>query len=183
MSDSIVFDAFQKGFSDYMIKMEIDLEFFVEHFFGPEGNERSLSFVAFKDDLPVGVILGGFRTDEAFKTLRCGAMSIVPEERGSGLADQLIRAHEKAAREAGCRQLSLEVIKGNDRAIRFYEKNGYEKTYDMIYRIFRPSETFKWDSAIEVVESSFDEFMKLRRTDQARVQVEGLCECPDRFSD
>ena len=41
--------------------------------------------------------------------------------------------HEEEAVQQGCKQLFLEVIVGNDRAINFYKKLGYEKIYDIVY--------------------------------------------------
>ncbi len=64
----------------------MDVKTFINHFFKIEGNKKEYSFIAFKNNVPVGVIFSGLRTDEPFKTLRCGTMSIKPEERGSGLA-------------------------------------------------------------------------------------------------
>ncbi|GMQ62224.1 GNAT family N-acetyltransferase [Vallitalea maricola] len=134
VSDSIVFKTFTDGFADYMIHVEMDEEFFLNRFFGPEGNDKELSFIAFKEDVPVGITLGGVKDGEHVKTLRCGGMSLIPSERGSGLAKTLMEYHEKKARDIGCRQLFLEVIKGNDRAINFYNKMGYEKVYNLTYR-------------------------------------------------
>jgi len=139
VSDSLIFKAFEDGFADYMIQMKMDEAFFIDRFFGPEGNDRALSFIAFKEGKPVGVTLGGMKTDENFKTLRCGGMAVIPEERGTGLAKTLMEHHEKIALEIGCRQLFLEVIDGNDRAISFYKKIGYEKVYNLTYR------TLEWE--------------------------------------
>jgi len=128
-----VYKAFIKGFSDYMIRFEMNQEDFFSRFFGPDGNELDLSFVAFSGDEPVGVVLGGIRDFDGVKTMRCGALSIVPEHRGKGVSDRLLELHIETAKDRGCRQLFLEVIRGNDRAVAFYEKKGYEKIYDLHY--------------------------------------------------
>ena len=39
-----VYNAFQVGFSDYIIKAEISKDDFVKRFFGPEGNDRAIKF-------------------------------------------------------------------------------------------------------------------------------------------
>lgn len=41
--------------------------------------------------------------------------------------------HKKTAIENNCKQMFLEVIVGNDKAINFYKKIGYEKIYDLNY--------------------------------------------------
>jgi len=178
VTDTVIYQGFQAGFADYMIQVELDQETFVGHFFGPEGNDRALSFIALDEDKPVGVILGGYKQNEDFKTLRCGGMALIPEVRGSGLAKQLMDLHEKEAREQGCRQLALEVIKGNDRAIRFYEKNGYEIVTHMQYRAWEPlDQTNKWLIAEELMdrvqEVDLKDIKELRMTERTRLPWQG----------
>lgn len=47
-------------------------------------------------------------------------------ERGAGLADELLKAVMDFAKEGGVRQLELNVNHTNARAIRFYERHGFE---------------------------------------------------------
>lgn len=178
VSDTLIYEGFQAGFADYMIHVELDQETFVGHFFGPEGNERDLSFIALDEGKPVGVILGGFKRNEDFKTLRCGGMALIPEVRGSGLAKQLMDLHEETAKAQGCRQLALEVIKGNDRAIRFYEKSGYEIVTHMQYRTWEPFEQTKnWmipEAVMDRVEEvELNDIKELRRTERTRLPWQG----------
>ncbi|HZL28472.1 MAG TPA: GNAT family N-acetyltransferase [Acidobacteriaceae bacterium] len=48
--------------------------------------------------------------------------------RRRGLAAELMRRVEDTAREAGCQAMALHVSVGNDGAIRFYERCGYERS-------------------------------------------------------
>lgn len=121
-----LYEAFTTGFSDYMIKLSVDKDGFKERFFGPEGNCLEFSHVAFDGEKPVGVLLGGVREWQGVKTLRCGALAISPDYRGQGISEELMKRHVDDGIAAGCKRLFLEVIKGNDRAIRFYEKMNYE---------------------------------------------------------
>lgn len=178
VADTLVYEGFQAGFADYMIQIEMDEEFFVEHFFGPEGNQREFSFLALEGEKPVGVILSGIKTNEAFKTLRCGGMALIPSHRGSGLAMDLMQLHEQTAREQGCRQLALEVIKGNDRAIHFYQKMGYEIVTHMQYREWHPKEEAgSWEVSAELqarVEAvDLEAIKKLRETELTRLPWQG----------
>lgn len=132
VSKSLVYNTFLEGFSDYPVKPPEEAAFF-ERFFGPEGNRLEYSFIALKDGHGVGLILGGIRNFDGLKTLRCGTMCIIPKLRGSGVAEKLWESHRVLAREQGCKQLFLEVIGNNERAIKFYEKNGYEKRYLLKY--------------------------------------------------
>lgn len=128
-----IYKAFQVGFSDYIIKFDLPKDVFMNHFFGYEGNRLEYSFVAFDDEDPIGLVLGGIKVYEGVKTLRCGALCVRPEHRGSGVSHRLFELHKSIALENNCKQMFLEVISGNDRAIRFYEKKGYKKIYDLGY--------------------------------------------------
>lgn len=132
-SEDAVFEAFQIGFSDYIIKIDLTKDIFMKHFFGPEGNRLEYSYIALDKEKPVGLILGGIKEYEGIKTLRCGALCVHPDYRGTGVSGKLFDLHRKTALENNCRQLFLEVIAGNDRAVNFYMKKGYEKVYDLTY--------------------------------------------------
>lgn len=131
--ESAIYQAFMIGFSDYLIKMEMSQQDFFRRFFGPEGNSKEHSFIAFSENEPVGVILGGVKVFEGIKTMRCGTLAVHPSFRGAGISQQLFELHKQEAIKQGCQQLFLEVIVGNDRAIHFYKKLGYEKIYDLHY--------------------------------------------------
>jgi ribosomal protein S18 acetylase RimI-like enzyme len=133
VDESFIYQAFQVGFSDYIVKFEFTKEDFLNRFFGPEGNEKESSFIAFYEKEPVGIILGGIKNYETIKTMRCGALAIGPDYRGSGISQKLFELHKTEAKKHGCKQLFLEVIVGNERAIHFYKKLGYEKVYDIVY--------------------------------------------------
>jgi GNAT superfamily N-acetyltransferase len=122
---SQIYDAFQLGFSDYFVPLSASETEFEEHFFGPEGNMLEYSFIAFCDTHPIGLLLGGIRIFDTIKTMRCGALCLAPDLRGKGISEELFLLHKAAAVNAGCKQLFLEVIKENHRAVRFYAKTGY----------------------------------------------------------
>ncbi|HDR7795365.1 TPA: GNAT family N-acetyltransferase [Bacillus luti] len=133
VSIDLVYEAFKDGFSDYIIKMDVSKEDFIKRFFGAEGNSLENSFLALDDDKSIGVILGGIKDYESIKTMRCGTLAVHPEYRGVGVSQKLFGFHKEEAIQNGCKQLFLEVIVGNDRAINFYNKLGYEKVYDLSY--------------------------------------------------
>lgn len=128
-----IFDAFCLGFSDYIIPLTMSQEVFEDRFFGAEGNSLNHSFLAFDENRPIGLILSGIRSFDGLKTMRCGTLCVATEYRGQGISRRLLEMHKAAAAQEGCKQLFLEVIKGNDRAVRFYKRAGYTKTYDLKY--------------------------------------------------
>ncbi|MBN2897999.1 MAG: GNAT family N-acetyltransferase [Clostridia bacterium] len=145
VSDEAIFETFREGFSDYFFKFEMTPSYFIDHFFGAEGNRRELSLVAYKHGQAVGILLGGLRSFEGMETLRCGAMAVIPKGRKKGVAKALMAAHEEMAREMGIDQMFLEVLTVNDSAYTLYQSLGYEKVYDLTYRIFEP-EGFWFDT-------------------------------------
>lgn len=159
----VLFTAFQTGFSDYLIKYNYTLEQFADLFFGPEGNAIEHSFVALRGDEPVGIALGGIREYEGIRTMRCGALALTPGERGQGVSARLMELHREEAIRQGCRQLLLEVIVGNDRAIAFYHKLGYSRVYDLSYFSLGDlsglkSLPDKTDNNISVTQLAWDDF-------------------------
>lgn len=113
--------------------MEVSKEDFIKRFFGAEGNSLEHSFLALDGEKSVGLILGGIKVYETINTMRCGTLAVHPEYRGIGVSQKLFELHKEEAIQNGCKQLFLEVIVGNDRAINFYKKLGYEKVYDLSY--------------------------------------------------
>ncbi|WP_178023204.1 GNAT family N-acetyltransferase [uncultured Paenibacillus sp.] len=128
-----IYQAFQRGFADYIIQFHLTEAEFADRFFGPEGNAREHSFVALDGEEAVGVVLGGIKVYETVRTMRCGALAVSPQYRGKGVSAGLMDLHREEALQAGCKQLFLEVIAGNDRAIAFYLKRGYRRVYDVSF--------------------------------------------------
>ncbi|QUH19239.1 GNAT family N-acetyltransferase [Alkaliphilus sp. B6464] len=158
-----IYNAFQIGFSDYIIKIEMSKEIFLQRFFGPEGNQLEYSYIAFYQGMPIGVILGGIKNYEGVKTLRCGTLSIHPDYRGKGVSKKLFELHRKVAIDNNCKQMFLEVIVGNDRAINFYRNLGYEKVYDINYYTCQNNKDInkEIDDLIEIKKISFNAIKSL----------------------
>lgn len=151
-----VYEAFCAGFSDYIIKMTIPWEHFFNSFFKREGNQLEYSYVALDGECPIGIIFSGLKIYEGTLTMRCGALCVAPEYRGLGISKALFELHRQVAVNCGCKQLFLEVIVGNDRAIKFYKKLGYVKVYDLQYYTLK--------NALEITGSGKYEIQELEWT-------------------
>jgi ribosomal protein S18 acetylase RimI-like enzyme len=55
-------------------------------------------------------------------------MAVVPDSLGSGIAVRLLAAAEAVLHNAGCEVVTLDTTAPLQRAIRFYERNGYRAT-------------------------------------------------------
>src|SRR5689334_21906148 len=88
-------------------------------------------------DEPAGIALLGLRGDRAW----CGGFGVMLPFRGRGLAHQLAAAMIEQAREARARQLGLEVLTRNERAIKAYKRAGFQQRRDLlIFEWRRPEE-------------------------------------------
>jgi ribosomal protein S18 acetylase RimI-like enzyme len=85
-------------------------------------NDDSLSFVAERADGSVaGYAMA--RMDEA-GDVKLERLHVDKSEYGTGLAADLL--HAVLAAHAGIPSIALEVLEGNDRALAFYRKHGFE---------------------------------------------------------
>ncbi len=85
------------------------------------GDEEIIAFVAEEDG---GAIVGhamAFMKDD--RSVWLERLHVAPGRFGTGLAADLL--HAVLAAHAGLPSIGLEVLEGNDRAIRFYEKHGF----------------------------------------------------------
>jgi GNAT superfamily N-acetyltransferase len=82
-------------------------------------------WVGVQGDSIVGTISAVIREDAMYVR----GMGIVPAARGSGLAMLLLEGVEREARRYGCPQLLLSTTPFLIRAIRLYERFGFERTH------------------------------------------------------
>lgn len=81
---------------------------------------------SFVGEAPDGTIVGYAYAKVLKGALWLDRLHVTPGHRGSGLAAGLL--HAVIANYVGESTISLEVLKGNDRAIRFYEREGFVVT-------------------------------------------------------
>ena len=55
-------------------------------------------------------------------------MAVLPRIAGSGVAQRLLETIESELRSRGCRRVTLDTTEPLQRAMRFYERNGYRRT-------------------------------------------------------
>jgi ribosomal protein S18 acetylase RimI-like enzyme len=96
--------------------------------------EASFILIAEDNGRPVGYAFvmakkasTSFATPDDYMDLQ--TLSILPEYRGQGVGDALMREMFRILRERGVTQMSLGVVATNDRAIKFYERYGLITKY------------------------------------------------------
>lgn len=83
------------------------------------------------DAVCAGWINAGLEPTDPFlasqSRLFIGNLYTDPDYRGTGLTDRLVERARQYAREEGCDEFSLRVEEGNDRAMAYYDKLGFER--------------------------------------------------------
>ena len=87
----------------------------------------AISFIAWLEGEAVGLVncFEGFSTFKARPLLNVHDLVVVPAHRARGVGQALLAAAQKHAQERGCCKLTLEVLSGNARALRSYERFGF----------------------------------------------------------
>lgn len=89
------------------------------------GGDVSGCFFALDDAEPVGIAVGLPDAEDASRAYLV-SMWVAPAQRGGPAAGTLLAAVERWASGRGARTLVAGVTAGNDRALAFYRKCGYE---------------------------------------------------------
>lgn len=82
------------------------------------------TLVAEVDGAVVGMAVYGPHDDD----LVLWKLYVLPEHHGKGVGHRLLETVVARAEELGHRRLSVSVVEGNDRALRFYERHGFRET-------------------------------------------------------
>ena len=108
-------------FKDYKLPINWDV-----YTFKLDARENSLSFedsfVFYENDYPTGFIVVGIRKNKA----RIDAMGVIREKRGTGLASRILEHAIENLKWKAVNTVILEVIEEDERAVRFYQKNGFK---------------------------------------------------------
>lgn len=95
-------------------------------------------WIALADGAAVGYLLAVFvfSLEHAGMTAEIDELFVAPGRRGEGIGADLLRTALPALAAAGCRNLSLQLARGNDRARAFYHRQGFtpRSRYDILER-------------------------------------------------
>lgn len=75
-----------------------------------------------------GVIVGTVGASAHGEEGHLRGMAVLPQVRGAGVADRLLKTIEEWLLEQGCRRVSLDTTKPLEAAMKFYEKHGYARS-------------------------------------------------------
>lgn len=88
---------------------------------------QAYSVLAFDADQAVGLVncIEGFSTFACRPLVNVHDVVVLASHRGHGIAGQMLAHAESIARERGAVKLTLEVLSGNQPAMRLYERIGF----------------------------------------------------------
>ena len=88
---------------------------------------QAYSVLAFDGDQAVGLVncIEGFSTFACRPLVNVHDVAVLVSHRGRGIAEQMLATAETIARERGAVKLTLEVLSGNQSAMRLYERIGF----------------------------------------------------------
>ncbi|AOW13439.1 GNAT family acetyltransferase [Hydrogenophaga crassostreae] len=85
------------------------------------------SVLAFDGETPLGLVncIEGFSTFACKPLVNVHDVAVMAAYRGQGIAEKMLAECEVIARERGAVKMTLEVLSGNTRAVRLYQRIGY----------------------------------------------------------
>lgn len=164
--------AFTEAFSDYLIgPFEVPLAQWPA-FLSRQGVDLTLSRVALSDPAGEPLAFAFVAPRPALSRWRLGTMGARPAARGTGAAAALLKDFIARARDAGQRDVELEVFARNERARRLYERHGFQRV-DTLHGFSAEPGSLPTDAPAEIPRE-VDRQALLRWLDEAEQRVPDL---------
>ncbi len=116
--------AINQSFSDYIVPFQLNAEQ-LQYKIIQEDVNLDLSVGVFDNDALVGLMLHGLRKNNDNLVAYNAATGVIPTYRGKGLVGKMYDFLVPKLQELQVQKMVLEVIEGNEPAIKAYEKMGY----------------------------------------------------------
>jgi len=117
-------EAINQSFSDYIVPFQLNAEQ-LQYKITQEDVRLDLSVGVFDGEALVGLMLHGLRKNENHLVAYNAATGIIPTYRGKGLVSKMYDFLLPKLQELRVQKMVLEVIEGNDPAIKAYQKMDY----------------------------------------------------------
>lgn len=119
-------DCFNAAFADYIVPLQVEQEPMRRRWLRCRVDYQ-LSFGAFENNQLVGFMVTGVDDWKGIKTAYNAGTGVLPAYRGRRIVQQLYEMAIPAFQSSGIGQCTLEVIVGNERAVKAYERVGFTK--------------------------------------------------------
>lgn len=127
-----LYETHHEAFSDYVVPLQMTEIQFANHI-AQNNIDLKLSVGAFAGGRLVGYTLNGFGRWDGIQTAYDAGTGVIPDYRRKGIGRSLFEFLFPKLREIGIRQMLLEVISSNERAIELYRKLGFEETRKLLF--------------------------------------------------
>lgn len=117
--------AFNTSFSDYLVPLHLTEQQLKDKIIS-DNIQLDLSAGAFDGNQLIGFILHGYDVIKGLKVVYNAGTGVIPSHRGNKITAQLYNFILPVLKEIGTDKILLEVITGNERAIKIYGKIGFE---------------------------------------------------------
>lgn len=140
--------ALLEAFSDYIVPFQLTEAQFKNHI-ALNAVDINNSVGAFGGGKMVGFTLNGFGSWNGKSTVYDAGTGVVPGFRGLGIGAEIFEFMTPALKQNGVRQILLEVITENEKAVRLYRRLGFEEARRLL--IFERQESFEDDSNADFI--------------------------------
>ena len=130
VSIDIIVACLSESFADYFVQMPSDPEFWRVRFKNARVDQE-LSWGAFDQDKLVAFIINGIDIQDQVLTAFNTGTGVLPAYRGNQVVDKMYSYGMSELKKKGVKRCSLEVIDKNDRAIRVYERIGFQLNHKL----------------------------------------------------
>lgn len=113
------------AFSNYFVVLPDDVDYWKARYKAAQ-IDWSLSYGMFDGEKLVGFIINGIDVHEGRKTAYNSGTGVLPDYRGNAIVDRLYEHAFPEFRKAGIEKCLLEVICENERAMKVYNRIGFE---------------------------------------------------------
>ncbi|MEM1321913.1 MAG: GNAT family N-acetyltransferase [Bacteroidota bacterium] len=117
-------NCFNTAFSDYIVTFNATKDYLVNRWVGAR-IDYTLSYGVWDGPKMVAFIVNGIDQRRGALTAHNNGTGVIPDYRGQRLVDRIYDRAIPELKARGVTRCTLEVICGNDRAIRVYERNGF----------------------------------------------------------
>lgn len=138
-------EVWNRSWTGYFFDMRLDIKRFLSRFeqenLNPEG-----CFLAFMGDEPVGFVMNAVENINELRVGWVGGLAVSPEARKMKVGEALINASLSFYQKVRADVSRLEVVKVNDKALKLYQKFGYQPIDDLIHLLYQ----FESDTAFHL---------------------------------
>jgi ribosomal protein S18 acetylase RimI-like enzyme len=131
ISTNELLEAFNLSFSDYIIPVTLSKEQ-LEEKIRIESVQLDLSVGAFRNERLIALILHGLDVIDGERVAYNSGTGVIPDERGNHLTEKLYSYVLPKLRSRDISKVQLEVIVENERAVRAYEKIGFQRKRELV---------------------------------------------------